>query len=127
MNTKTDDIDKLIKEALNEEEAAFYDKLEEKGLFDMVANLYSGKLKGWVYFTTFLNFSFAAVAFFCSVKFLESEEVYYQIRWGAGMFLSWISVSMIKLWNWMQLDKNTLLREIKRLELQIASMAKKVS
>jgi len=30
---------------------------------------------------------------------------------------------MLKLWFWMQMDKNTVIREVKRLELQVATLA----
>ena len=46
MKTKIDDIDQLIKETLTEEEAKFYDDLEEQSVFAMIAGLYKGKMCG---------------------------------------------------------------------------------
>jgi hypothetical protein len=38
-----------------------------------------------------------------------------------------MAVSMMKMFAWMQMDKNAILREIKRLELQVSSLATKLS
>jgi hypothetical protein len=35
-----------------------------------------------------------------------------------------IAMGMLKLFVWMQMDKNDILRELKRLELQIATLAR---
>jgi len=34
---------------------------------------------------------------------------------------------MMKLWHWMQMDKNSILREMKRMEFQIAVLSEKIS
>ena len=47
MKNNMEEIDSLIKETLNQEEAKFYDDLNEEGLFGMVRSLFKGKLK-WV-------------------------------------------------------------------------------
>ncbi|MEM9680951.1 MAG: DUF6768 family protein [Bacteroidota bacterium] len=44
---------------------------------------------------------------------------------GGVVFL--FGVSMLKIFAWIQMDKNALLREIKRLEIQISSLAGKIS
>ena len=47
------------------------------------------------------------------------------IKWGLGGIVFLIGVSMLKLFAWMQMDKNALLREIKRLEIQVSSLSQK--
>ena len=42
-----EDIDKLIKETLTQEEAKFYEELEEQNVFEMVGGLFQGKNK-WI-------------------------------------------------------------------------------
>jgi hypothetical protein len=45
MKTNMEDIDKLIKETLTQEEAKFYEELEEQNVFEMVFELFKGKNK----------------------------------------------------------------------------------
>jgi uncharacterized membrane protein YciS (DUF1049 family) len=45
------------------------------------------------------------------------------IGWSTGFLFCCLGTMMMKLWWWAQMDKNSLTREIKRLELQIARLA----
>jgi hypothetical protein len=47
------------------------------------------------------------------------------IKWAAAAFICILMVSMLKLFSWMQMNKNALMREIKRLELLISSLTHK--
>ena len=40
---KSEDIDKLIKETLTEEEARFYEELDEQNVFQMIGGLFQGE------------------------------------------------------------------------------------
>ncbi len=43
MKTNMEDIDQLIKDTLTQEEAKFYDDLEEQSFLQMVLGIFSGK------------------------------------------------------------------------------------
>ncbi|MDN5205592.1 hypothetical protein QQ008_29680 [Fulvivirgaceae bacterium BMA10] len=119
-------IDALIKKALSEEEAAFYQQLDEPSLPEMMRSNFSGKL-GWLaWITTIMIFVWTALGVFCAIKFFESEEVKDLFVWGGIFFFLAMSVTSLKMFQWMQMNKNVLLREIKRLELQISIMAEKM-
>jgi len=45
MKNHKEDIDNLIKETLTEEEAKFYDELEEQNILQMILGLFKGKKK----------------------------------------------------------------------------------
>jgi hypothetical protein len=49
------------------------------------------------------------------------------IKWGIGGIVFLLGVSMLKVFAWMQMDKNALLREMKRLELIVSSLSAKIS
>ena len=52
-----------------------------------------------------------------------AETTRMQIAWSVGFLASNMGVAMMKMWFWMQMDKNTVIREVKRLELQVATLA----
>ncbi|MEQ9591631.1 MAG: DUF6768 family protein [Cyclobacteriaceae bacterium] len=123
---KHEDIDVLIKEALSEEEAKFYDELEEQNLSQMVGGLFQGKMK-WVTVMTFIVMPVLfAFAVYCGIQFFNAQGMREMMLWGAGAFFLLNAVSYVKLFNWMQMDKNAILREIKRMELQLAALNKKL-
>ena len=127
MKNRMEDIDQLIKESLTQEEAEFYDTLNEQNPMEMLGGLFRGR-NGWLMIIMNVVTLVAFVAFiYCLVHFLRAELTEELVKWGAGGFISLMVMSMLKLFAWLQMDKNALLREMKRLELQLASLAGKIS
>jgi hypothetical protein len=121
------EIDQLIKESLSKEEAAFYDNLEEEGVWKKVGRLYTGKV-GWMAIVTAIVHTLAvALAVYCGYKLFTVPDVTEILRYGVVLFIAWSFGCMIKLWQWMQMDKDSILREMKRLEFQIALLMEKKS
>ena len=127
MKTNTDDIDKLIKETLTEEEAKFYDELDEQNVFQMVMGLFKGKNKWIMFMMNIMTLVFFGLFVYCTIQFFDTEVTNELIKWGIGGLVFLFGVSMLKVFAWMQMDKNALLREMKRLELQISSLSGKMS
>ena len=121
MKKEKERIDELIKEALSEEEAKFYDSLDEKDLFGKLESVYRGKL-GWLaMLITVIQLIIFILFIYCTIQFFNVESTEELIKWGAGGFLSLLAVTMLKLFIWMQMDKNDILLALKKLELQLAS------
>jgi len=126
MKDNMEEIDKLIKDTLTAEEAKFYDELEEQNLLGMVGSLFKGKLK-WILILMNVVNIIAFVGFiYCVVQFVNTDVTNELIKWGVFGVLLLMMMSMLKLFAWMQMDKNALLREIKRLELQISALSSKL-
>lgn len=124
MNKRTEKIDELIKETLSKEEAAFYDELEEQNLIGKIGEVYKGKL-GWLAAIMNVVHLLMFMAFvYCIVQFFNTDNTNELIKWASAGFLSMTAVGMLKLFVWMQMDKNDILRELKRLELQIATLSR---
>ncbi|GAA4272346.1 DUF6768 family protein [Aquimarina gracilis] len=127
MKNEMIDIDQLIKETLTQEEAKFYDELDEQSLLGMVGGLFKTRNR-WIIIMMFIvNIAVFGVFIYCLIQFLNTDNTNELIKWGLGGLFCVLITSMLKLYSWMQMDKNALLREIKRLELQISSLAGKVS
>mgnify|MGYP006893486912 CR=1 FL=1 len=126
MKNNMEEIDKLIKETLTQDEAKFYDELDEQNLFEMVGGLFNTKLKWLMIAMNIVQAASFILFIYCLVQFFGTDETNKLIKWGAGGFLFLLMSSMLKLFSWMQMDKNGLLREIKRLELQVSSLALRI-
>ncbi len=124
MSKSNEEIDKIIHDALSKEEAAFYDQLGEQSLVEMAIDVYKGKDR-WI---KILAFCFSIVFFglfvFSAIKFFQAEDLKEMIRWIAVGFFSFGTNMALKIWQWMQMDKNAIIREIRRLELQLSVLAK---
>lgn len=118
-------IDDLIKEALSIEEAKFYNELGEQNLIEKLGEVHKGKI-GWLASVmTVMVVLLFAVFVYCTVQFFNTEVTNELIKWASAGFLCMIAIGMMKLFIWLQMDKNDILRELKRLELQVSALAHK--
>ena len=122
MENNIEEIDKLIKETLTKEESKFYEGLEEQGLLGMVKGLFKGKLKWVIVLMITVNFIIIGAFIYTAIQFFEATTTFELIKWAVAGFMCMMMVSMLKLFSWMQMNKNALMREIKRLELLISSI-----
>lgn len=127
MKTEMQEIDQLIKETLNQEEAKFYDSLDEQNIIEMVFGLFKGKNAWLNILLNIMVFLFFASFIYCGLQFFNADGTNQLIKWGLGSVMLLICISMLKLYAWMQMDKNSILREMKRLELQVMSLSSKVA
>lgn len=126
MKNNNEQIDQMIKEALSHDEAKFYDELGEQSLPEMVGGLFAGKTKWLTIITMIFQPLLFIVAVYCGYNFFQVTDTQMMLKWGAGGFLFVSASSMLKLFHWMQMDKNALMREIKRMELQVAALSARV-
>lgn len=126
MNKEREKIDELIKETLNQEEAKFYDELEEQNLIGKLGELFKGKM-GWLaIIMNIVHLVIFGLLIYCIVQFFGTNETNELIKWSSAGFLCMLAMGMLKLYIWMQMDKNDILREMKRLELQVATLFSKL-
>ena len=127
MKNNMEDIDRLIKETLTQEEAKFYDDLEEQNVLRMVFGLFKGKNKWILIMMNIMTLVFFGMFIYCLIQFFNVEATKDLLKWGFGSIIFVLGVSILKIFAWMQMDKNALLRELKRIELQVSSLAGKIS
>ncbi|ULC60838.1 hypothetical protein MBM09_07515 [Flaviramulus sp. BrNp1-15] len=127
MKTNMEDIDKLIKETLTQEEAKFYEELGEQGLLGSFKSIFKGKDSWLVIIMNIVNILVFGLLIYCIIQTFEVQDTNELIIWIALIFVCFMVMGMIKLYVWMKIDKNTILREMKRLELQISSLSGRMS
>ncbi len=127
MSKDREKIDDLIKEALSKEEAKFYEELGEHSLLEKLGEVHKGKTGWLVSIMTVMHILVFVVFVFCTVRFFNTEVTNEIIKWACAGFLCMIFMGMMKLYIWMQMDKNDILRELKRMELQVAALSHKTS
>lgn len=116
------DFDKKIQEALDAETNELLAGLEEQGLFGQLGGLFKGKM-AWLAIVTILIGLIVAIAGFYAIwQFVISDDTQSMLRWAALAWALFQTHMMIKLWSWMRMETNRSIREIKRLELQIARL-----
>ena len=124
MSRPEENIDQLIRSALSTEEAEVYDNLGEQGLIEEAFSVLKGRAKFIVWMTVLFVFVFFIVAVWAGFQFFGAVETKDLIMWAVVFIFSMSAVSMLKMWYWMEMNKNATVRELKRVELQVAHLAK---
>jgi len=115
--------DEQIRRMIDDE----YDDEREDGYVSMVKDFYSGKMRS----TAILVWAFAAAFFagavYCGVQFLNSDQSKSQIM-HAAIFITCVhGIGLMKIFAWEMLHRNSIKREIKRLELRIVELNETVT
>ncbi len=118
------DIDQQIRRALNAEEAQQFDDYGELGLHEMVLQSFKGKSR-WLVALAFSYLAiFMGLMIFMGYQFFVAATQRGMIGWAVGFVSCLLVTCMIKVWYWMELNKNAVTREVKRLELQVARLSR---
>jgi len=125
MKNSNEEIDKIIHEALSQEEAKFYDELGEQSVLEQTLGVYQGKNKGLYIAALVASIIILGVFVYCGIEFFNADTPREMVIFGAVGFFCLIMIMSIKIYHWMQMQTNRVLREMKRIELQIAAMAEK--
>ncbi|MEO7793839.1 MAG: DUF6768 family protein [Thermoanaerobaculia bacterium] len=115
-----DDLDRKIEEALSAEDRTMLEKFGEQGVLGQWFGVYRGAMGGLAVLATILTFALVLAAGYCGWKLFGASEALDAARWGAGTVLLLAMVGYLKLWFLLRMESNRVLREVKRLELQIA-------
>lgn len=126
MKNHNEEIDQIIKETLTQEEARFYDDLDELNVFEKIWGTFKGK-EGWILvIMNIIIMAFLVLFIYCIVGFFNTDVTNELILWSVGGLFSALFISMIKIYVWQLIHKNDVLRELKRIELQMAALAGKI-
>jgi hypothetical protein len=119
------DLDDVIEEALSAEERALLARIGgEPGFLGQALGLLGGKfgwVNAWMLFVQALLFLGGAYA---AWRFFLAHDAVAQLHWGLPAAVLLIVSTMIKLALWPEIHANRLMRELKRIELQLAGASR---
>ncbi len=120
----TDRVDRMIDEALVAEERELLRRIgEEPNYFVQLGGAFAGRL-GWINGAMMLAQVLLFLAgVYAAVQFFTADDPLLAIRWGVPAAVLVLMSLMIKLAIWPTIQTNRVLRELKRLELQLARKA----
>lgn len=113
-------LDRAIEEALDAEDRALLSQYGEKGLFGEVGELFTGKMAGWNVIHFVVQLALFAGALYAGRLFFTVEDLVPMIRYGMVTLGVFVAMGVVKIMQWQQVQANRVIREVKRVELQIA-------
>ena len=118
-------LERQITEALDAEDRALYEDLGEQGLIDQFKGMFAGKLRWVTVAGMIVGMIINGFFLYAAWKFFTVPETDAKLYWGGGAWFAAMFVGFMKVWFWMRMETNRTLREIKRLELQVARLSER--
>jgi len=121
MTRTNDELDALIAEALDADDRELLAEVgDEPGYFSQARGLFRGRLAWVMWLAYVMNIIGGMVAVWAAWQMFQTQDVVMTIRWALLVLVSLNIGLFMKSGLGYQMQTNRLLREIKRLELQIA-------
>lgn len=101
-----------------------YDDSREDSIRSMIGDFYSRRMRSTAILIWIVGLLFFAGAVYTGARFFGADQTRDQIMYAAGFICCVYLVGLMKIFAWQMLHRNSIKREIKRLELRIAELAK---
>ena len=120
------DIDDAIRAGLDADDRAFLASLDdERGLFRQLGDSLGGPLGGWAKVVFAMTFVMGIVLLVSVWQLLTADTTRDQILWATAAMALVMSTGFLKDWLFSRMNMFTVLREVKRLQVQVAMLAEK--
>jgi hypothetical protein len=118
------DIDRRILEAIKTETDATMKSYErDLGLFGLMVESFKGAFRWFVVGAIAMQVVFAAVFIYCAVGLFGTDDAAAKVDWLAVGLAAFIAFGLLRIWFFMEINRLSITREIKRLELQVSAVA----
>ncbi|MCT2558606.1 hypothetical protein N0B51_06395 [Tsuneonella sp. YG55] len=116
-------IDDRIRGALDEDDRDFLASLEtERGLFRQLGDTWKGPMGGWAKFAFAMSIVFGALMIFVIIQVIHTHDVELHTLWAIALLAVLVMLGFIKQWIFERMNMLTILREVKRLQVQVAML-----
>ncbi|MXO59401.1 hypothetical protein GRI89_07590 [Altererythrobacter salegens] len=118
------DIDDKIRAGLDADDRAFLASLDDqRGLFRQIGDSLGGPLGGWAKMVFAMTFALSVVMFYSVWQLLTATEPRDLALWGTATVVLVMSIGFLKDWLFSRMNMFSVLREVKRLQVQVAMLA----
>jgi FtsH-binding integral membrane protein len=123
MNSFDDDVRRAVRPGSGEPSLV---AAGDEGVFEQIASTFRGRMRFWVALMWLMTAVWAGVAIWAAISFFRATTPRDWIMYATIFLWGLIAVAMLKMWNWMEMNRCTHSREIKRLELQMAQLRERL-
>ncbi|WP_417624940.1 DUF6768 family protein [Paremcibacter congregatus] len=96
------------------------DAEEDRGFADRIHAIFTGKSRKTYYLMMAIYTAILGVTLWVGFHFYRADILQDTLFWGVNLLLCGVVIVAFELWFWMEMNRNSMLREVKRLELQIS-------
>ncbi len=127
MSKPTRDLDDLIREALAAEDAEALEGLEDQSALELLTEVFRGRHRLYAIGGVVINLVFVLIGVAAALAFARAQDTQTMLLYAGASALSFAIVIAVKIWYWLEMTRLALTREVKRVELQVVQLARKIS
>lgn len=116
-------INQKILDALKEDKAANEFSEEQANALQLISQSFKGTFRLTFVVVVTLQLIFVGLAIFCAFHLINEIDIAEKINWLAGTLTAVVAFAIARLWFFMELNRLSIIREIKRVELQVSLLA----
>jgi len=121
-------LDDRIKQELETEKVTIDEILNDKqGLFAMAAGAYKSGLGGWLVLINVIILLVTGLMFWSGYEFFVAETTDKSVFWGVCLVVTAMAQIAMKQWVWMEMNRSSILREVKRVEIAVARLNQRIT
>ncbi len=124
--TRRDDADRMIREALERDETGTLASFDDPGMAASLMAAFRGRNRRLAIGGVVANLVLTVAAIYAAVRFAGAADARTMLVWGGAAFACFGLVLAIKVWYWLEVARLSVVREVKRLELQVSRLAERV-
>lgn len=114
-----DNTDRLIREALEQEDAQAFGDVEDPTVTTLLMATFRGTHRRFAVLGVVLNLLLFVGGVAGAVQLFRADDVLSVARWGAVTMLCIGLLVAVKIWYWLEMLRLAITRELKRLELRM--------
>ncbi|MEQ9316753.1 MAG: DUF6768 family protein [Henriciella sp.] len=112
-----------LQHSLSQDDESFLRDLEgDRGLFTQMGATLTGPLKYWTAVVFVFTFVLFALSIWCGWNAFAADSVKETVLWAAFGIAGLNGIGLLKMWVFMRMNHLATLRELKRVELQVARL-----
>ena len=112
--------DQQIKDALHDT------SFDQPGIIEMAASNFRGRNLYVSIVTTTVSLAMLAGMAWCGFRFFQTADVRDMIMFAVIFMGLMCAVTMMKLWFWLMMIRYSIVREVKRVELQVSTLSERI-
>lgn len=122
------DIDDRIRDVMDDDDRVFLNELEaDRSLWRQIGDSLTGPMGGWAKLIFVVAFFLGIGMFYAGYRFFTAEAIEGQLLWGLVTLAALLMQGFTKDWFFSRMNMLNILREVKRLQWQVAQLEKERS
>jgi hypothetical protein len=126
MTRPTRHLDDLIREALAAEGTGVPEGFEDQSAVEQLTEVFRGRNRWLAALGVVLNLALFVIGVGAALAFVDAQDVRSMMLYGGTSALSFGLVLAVKIWYWLEMTRLSVTREVKRLELQIVQLSRRI-